>query len=114
VSGDYRRCLFYDCARPIRLILGEHFPLDFVKHTMKAIMRMVLDIFGQVLRTLWAHKLRSFLTMFGVAWTGGPLKPDFGLSGDYRRCLFYDCAGSSRGTSSKICMISCILCFALP
>src|SRR6202049_306056 len=31
-------------------------------------MRMLLDIFGQTLRTLWAHKLRSFLTMFGIAW----------------------------------------------
>ncbi len=31
-------------------------------------MRMALDIFGQVLRTLWAHKLRSFLTMFGIAY----------------------------------------------
>lgn len=31
-------------------------------------MRLVLDIFGQTLRTLWAHKLRSFLTMFGIAW----------------------------------------------
>jgi putative ABC transport system permease protein len=31
-------------------------------------MRALLDIFGQTLRTLWAHKLRSFLTMFGIAW----------------------------------------------
>ena len=31
-------------------------------------MRMLSDIFGQVLRTLWAHKLRSFLTMFGIAY----------------------------------------------
>jgi len=30
--------------------------------------RRVFDIFGQTLRTLWAHKLRSFLTMFGIAW----------------------------------------------
>jgi putative ABC transport system permease protein len=29
---------------------------------------MALDIFAQVLRTLWAHKLRSFLTMFGIAY----------------------------------------------
>src|ERR1700716_543907 len=28
----------------------------------------MFDIFGQTLRTLWAHKLRSFLTMFGIAW----------------------------------------------
>src|SRR5438128_1360720 len=31
-------------------------------------MRALWDIFGQTLRTLWAHKLRSFLTMFGIAW----------------------------------------------
>jgi putative ABC transport system permease protein len=31
-------------------------------------MRHIFDIFGQTLRTLWAHKLRSFLTMFGIAW----------------------------------------------
>jgi putative ABC transport system permease protein len=31
-------------------------------------MRLILDIFGQTLRTLWGHKLRSFLTMFGIAW----------------------------------------------
>jgi putative ABC transport system permease protein len=30
--------------------------------------RLILDIFGQTLRTLWGHKLRSFLTMFGIAW----------------------------------------------
>jgi putative ABC transport system permease protein len=30
--------------------------------------RVLFDIFGQTLRTLWAHKLRSFLTMFGIAW----------------------------------------------
>src|SRR5260370_33201777 len=36
-------------------------------------MRMLLDTFAQTLRTLWAHKLRSFLTMFGVAWGGGSL-----------------------------------------
>jgi putative ABC transport system permease protein len=36
-------------------------------------MRMLLDIFGQTFRTLWAHKLRSFLTMFGIAWGVGSL-----------------------------------------
>ena len=30
-------------------------------------MRLIFDIFGQTLRTLWGHKLRSFLTMFGIA-----------------------------------------------
>jgi putative ABC transport system permease protein len=36
-------------------------------------MRMLIDIFAQTLRTLWAHKLRSFLTMFGIAWGVGSL-----------------------------------------
>jgi putative ABC transport system permease protein len=36
-------------------------------------MRMMLDTFAQTLRTLWAHKLRSFLTMFGIAWGVGSL-----------------------------------------
>ena len=36
-------------------------------------MRILVDIFGQTLRTLWAHKLRSFLTMFGIAWGVGSL-----------------------------------------
>jgi putative ABC transport system permease protein len=31
-------------------------------------MRMLVDIVRQSLSTLWAHKLRSFLTMFGIAW----------------------------------------------
>jgi putative ABC transport system permease protein len=36
-------------------------------------MRAVFDTVGQTLRTLWAHKLRSFLTMFGIAWGVGSL-----------------------------------------
>jgi len=51
---------------------------------MKLIMRMILDIFGQVLRTLWAHKLRSFLTMFGVAWGVGSLLLLVGLGEGFR------------------------------
>jgi ABC-type antimicrobial peptide transport system permease subunit len=34
---------------------------------------MFLDIVRQLLATLWAHKLRSFLTMFGIAWGVGSL-----------------------------------------
>ena len=26
------------------------------------------DLFLDVVRTLWSHKLRAFLTMFGIAW----------------------------------------------
>ena len=30
---------------------------------------MVLkDLINDVMRTLWAHKLRTLLTMFGIAW----------------------------------------------
>jgi len=36
-------------------------------------MRTLFDTFGQTLRILWAHKLRSFLTMFGIAWGVGSL-----------------------------------------
>src|SRR6202162_3893025 len=28
----------------------------------------VRDLIFDVLRTLWSHKLRGFLTMFGIAW----------------------------------------------
>jgi putative ABC transport system permease protein len=47
-------------------------------------MRMILDIFGQIFRTLWAHKLRSFLTMFGVAWGVGSLLLLVGLGEGFR------------------------------
>jgi putative ABC transport system permease protein len=51
---------------------------------MSVIMRMVLDIFAQIFRTLWAHKLRSFLTMFGVAWGVGSLLLLVGLGEGFR------------------------------
>ena len=47
-------------------------------------MRMIFDIFGQTLRTLWAHKLRSFLTMFGIAWGVGSLLLLVGLGEGFR------------------------------
>jgi putative ABC transport system permease protein len=47
-------------------------------------MRLVLDIFGQIFRTLWAHKLRSFLTMFGIAWGVGSLLLLVGLGEGFR------------------------------
>jgi len=47
-------------------------------------MRMVLEIFGQTLSTLWAHKLRSFLTMFGIAWGVGSLLLLVGLGEGFR------------------------------
>lgn len=47
-------------------------------------MRILADIFGQILRTLWAHKLRSFLTMFGIAWGVGSLLLLVGLGEGFR------------------------------
>ena len=47
-------------------------------------MRMLLDIFSQTMRTLWAHKLRSFLTMFGVAWGVGSLLLLVGVGEGFR------------------------------
>ncbi|SPF33679.1 ABC efflux pump, inner membrane subunit [Candidatus Sulfotelmatobacter kueseliae] len=47
-------------------------------------MRHILDIFGQTLRTLWAHKLRSFLTMFGIAWGVGSLLVLVGVGEGFR------------------------------
>jgi putative ABC transport system permease protein len=57
---------------------------------MSIIMRMMLDIFAQIFRTLWAHKLRSFLTMFGVAWGVGSLLLLVGLGEGFR-------SGNKRG-----------------
>ena len=48
------------------------------------VMRMLLDIFAQTLRTLWAHKLRSFLTMFGIAWGVGSLLLLIGVGEGFR------------------------------
>ena len=47
-------------------------------------MRMLLDTFGQTLRTLWVHKLRSFLTMFGIAWGVGSLLLLVGVGEGFR------------------------------
>src|ERR1700720_379367 len=62
----------------------KRFRVEIVKGTMSVIMRMILDIFGQIFRTLWAHKLRSFLTMFGVAWGVGSLLLLVGLGEGFR------------------------------
>jgi putative ABC transport system permease protein len=47
-------------------------------------MQMVIDGFAQILGTLWAHKLRSFLTMFGIAWGVGSLLLLVGLGEGFR------------------------------
>jgi putative ABC transport system permease protein len=47
-------------------------------------MRTLVDIVRQSLGTLWAHKLRSFLTMFGIAWGVGSLLLLVGLGEGFR------------------------------
>jgi putative ABC transport system permease protein len=55
-------------------------------------MQMVIDVFAQIFGTLWAHKLRSFLTMFGIAWGVGSLLLLVGLGEGFR-------SGNQRGLS---------------
>jgi putative ABC transport system permease protein len=45
---------------------------------------MFFETLRQMLRTLWAHKLRSFLTMFGIAWGVGSLLLLVGLGEGFR------------------------------
>ncbi len=47
-------------------------------------MRMQFDVVGQIFSTLGAHKLRSFLTMFGIAWGVGSLLLLVGLGEGFR------------------------------
>jgi putative ABC transport system permease protein len=47
-------------------------------------MHMVIEVFAEIFRTLWAHKLRSFLTMFGIAWGVGSLLLLVGLGEGFR------------------------------
>ena len=46
--------------------------------------RALLDIFAQIFRNLWSHKLRSFLTMFGIAWGVGSLLLLVGVGEGFR------------------------------
>ncbi|HUA16771.1 MAG TPA: ABC transporter permease [Verrucomicrobiae bacterium] len=48
------------------------------------VMRRFIDSFRQVLAAMWAHKLRSFLTMFGIAWGVGSLLLLVGLGEGFR------------------------------
>jgi len=47
-------------------------------------MRTLLDIFDQVFRSIGANKLRSFLTMFGIAWGVASLLLLIGLGEGFR------------------------------
>jgi len=53
-------------------------------------MRRFVDAIRQVLSAIWAHKLRSFLTMFGIAWGVGSLLLLVGLGEGFR-------AGTQKG-----------------
>jgi putative ABC transport system permease protein len=44
----------------------------------------MLDLLAQIFRNLWGHKLRSFLTMFGIAWGVGSLLLLVGLGEGFR------------------------------
>jgi putative ABC transport system permease protein len=55
-------------------------------------MRALLDIFAQVFRSIAANKLRSFLTMFGIAWGVASLLLLIGLGEGFR-------SGQRRGLS---------------
>jgi putative ABC transport system permease protein len=47
-------------------------------------MRTLSDTLGEICRALWAHKLRSFLTMFGIAWGVGSLLLLVGVGEGFR------------------------------
>jgi putative ABC transport system permease protein len=47
-------------------------------------MRTIPDMLAQIFRNLWAHKLRSFLTMFGIAWGVGSLLLLVGVGEGFR------------------------------
>lgn len=47
-------------------------------------MRTINDIFSQIFRNLWSNKLRSFLTMFGIAWGVGSLLLLVGVGEGFR------------------------------
>jgi putative ABC transport system permease protein len=53
-------------------------------------MRSLFDIFVQVFQAIWANKLRSFLTMFGIAWGVASLLLLVGLGEGFR-------SGNQRG-----------------
>src|SRR5579859_5671398 len=66
-------------SNPLRR--GEH---SAVRQRTAFQMQVFFDILGQTIRTLWAHKLRSFLTMFGIAWGVGSLLLLVGVGEGFR------------------------------
>ena len=47
-------------------------------------MQSLGDTLGQVFRAIWASKLRSFLTMFGIAWGVGSMLLLIGMGEGFR------------------------------
>jgi len=47
-------------------------------------MWLALNIVAEIFRALWAHKMRAFLTMFGIAWGVGSLLLLVGLGEGFR------------------------------
>ena len=70
-------------------------------------MRRFVDSFGQVLAAMWAHKLRSFLTMFGIAWGVGSLLLLVGLGEGFRAGTEKSLAGFSAKTTCKSTTAAC-------
>ena len=56
----------------------------FSEFSFLNIVRRFFDRFGHVLSATWAHKLRSCLTMFGIAWGVGSLLLLVGLGEGFR------------------------------
>jgi putative ABC transport system permease protein len=73
---------------------GNHAPIFVVLFIQKkqakpipgrlTLMRSFVDTLGQVYRAIMANKLRSFLTMFGIAWGVGSLLVLVGLGEGFR------------------------------
>ncbi|MGO8986567.1 MAG: ABC transporter permease [Terriglobales bacterium] len=72
--------------------MSEYQPTATIGPASYQPMLMVFDGFAQILSTLWAHKLRSLLTMFGIAWGVGSLLLLVGLGEGFR-------TGNQRGLS---------------
>lgn len=51
---------------------------------LRKMLQGVGDTFGQVFRAIWANKLRSFLTMFGIAWGVGSMLLLIGVGEGFR------------------------------
>ncbi len=63
-------------------------------------MQSFLTTLGQVFRAIMANKLRSFLTMFGIAWGVGSLLVLVGL-GEGFRCWPAPATGHVSATTSS-------------